>query len=339
MRVALDAMGGDHAPDEIVKGAVAALERDPELEILLVGDEARVRPLIPEAHASRATIRHAAQVIDMGESPVEALRRKPDTSVQRAMEALRDGQVQAVVSAGDTGGVVAAATIYVPRLKGVKRQGIAIPIPSRGGRALLIDVGANIYAKPIHLLQYAIMAAAYARQIMGIANPRVGILSVGEEEEKGNDLVKKARTLLSRAELNFVGNIEGQAIFQGAADVIVCDGFVGNVVLKVAEGLGEALFEELAGAFTEQANGSDKFLQVLGGLKKRLDYSSTGGAPLLGVQGSVVICHGRSRATAIANAISVATEFTKSGVNDRIVEEVLRVSMLHRVVDFFHSTN
>ena len=340
MRVALDAMGGDHAPGEIVKGALQALERDPEVTVLLVGDEARIAPCLEGADTGgRLEVRHASEVIEMGESPVEALRRKPDSSIQRCVEALGAGEVQSVVSAGDTGGVVAATTIFVPRLKGVKRHGIAIPIPSKSGRTLVIDVGANINPKPTHLLQYAIMASAYAQQVMGIENPRVGILSIGEEEQKGTDLIKKTRALISKAELNFVGNVEGNAIFQGIADVIVCDGFVGNVILKVSEGLAEAfldtILEQVGG--DPAGNGSERVVGFLAGLKKKLDYSATGGAPLLGVQGSVIICHGRSRATAIANAIGVATEFTKSGVNDRIVDEVARVSMLHRMVDFFHS--
>ncbi|MHC4470212.1 MAG: phosphate acyltransferase PlsX, partial [Planctomycetota bacterium] len=223
------------------------------------------------------------------------------------------------------------------RLKGVKHHGIAIPIPTRTGMALVIDVGANIHCKPIHLLQYAIMASAYAQEVMGIEEPRVALLSVGEEEAKGTELVKRTRNLLSRLEIDFVGNMEGQAIFQGGADVIVCDGFVGNVILKITEGFAESFLKGLIGEVLATSNGRPELKASVGKLKKQLDYAATGGAPLLGVQGSIVICHGRSRSTAIANAIHVATEFTSSRVNERIVEEVASVSMLGRMVDFFQN--
>jgi len=339
MRVAVDAMGGDHAPHEIVQGALIALEKDPELSVLLVGDEKRILPLVEEAGGvdrARIEIRHATEVIEMGESPVEAIRRKPDSSIQRCVEALRDGDVDAMLSAGDTGGVVAAATLFIPRLKGVKRHGIGIPLPTISGRTLLCDVGANIRAKPIHLLQYAIMASSYVQAVMGIEEPRVGVLSIGEEAAKGTDLVKKTQDLLSRAGMKFVGNVEGSQIFQGVADVIVCDGFVGNVVLKVAEGVAEAFLHSLVKQISPAVNGSPELAKLLGPLTERLDYSKTGGAPLLGVNGSVIICHGRSKSTAIANAIGVANMFSGSDVNERIVDGVTKVSMMHRMADFLH---
>jgi len=335
MRVAVDAMGGDNAPLEIVKGSLLALERNPDLSILLVGDEEAIAESLAGAVNERVAIRHASEVIQMGESPVEAIRRKPDSSIQRCVEALRHEEVDAVVSAGDTGAVVAASTLFVKRLKGVKRHGIAIPIPTREGVALLIDVGANIYCKPIHLLQYAIMGGAYAHEVMGVDDPRIALLSVGEEEAKGTDLVKRTRNLFSRSEMNFVGNVEGRTIFRGDADVIVCDGFVGNVVLKVAEGFADCFLKSLMVQVLEAGDGMPDLLENVGSLKKRFDYTSTGGAPLLGVQGSIIICHGRSNDTAIANAIQVATDFTESKVNERIVEEVAKVSMLNRVVEFF----
>jgi len=339
MRVAVDAMGGDHAPHEIVQGALIALEKDPELSVLLVGDERQVGPLIEKKSGvdhERIDIRHASQVIEMGESPVEALRRKPDSSIQKCVEAARDGEVDAVLSAGDTGGIVAAATLFIPRLKGVKRHGIGIPFPTISGRTLICDVGANIRAKPIHLLQYAIMASAYAQDVMGIEEPRVGVLSIGEEAAKGTDLVKRTQDLLTRAGLEFMGNVEGSQIFQGVADVIVCDGFVGNVVLKVAEGVAEAFLHSIMKQLSPAMSRSPELGELLAPLTERLDYSKTGGAPLLGVNGSVVICHGRSKSTAIANAIDVANSFSRSGVNDRIVEGVAQVSMMHRVADFLH---
>jgi glycerol-3-phosphate acyltransferase PlsX len=328
--VALDAMGGDHAPAEIVRGSLTALERFPKLSILLVGDQGRINAELTAQGAAndRIGIRQASQIVGMGESPVDALRRKHDTSIQRCMEALRSREVEAVVSAGDTGGVVAAATLFARRLKGVKRHGIAIPVPTNTGRALLMDVGANIHCKPAHLLQYGIMASAYAKAVMGIENPRVGLLSVGEEEAKGNDLVKRTRNLLSRSGMNFVGNVEGQAIFTGIADVIVCDGFVGNVILKVAEGLAETFIHTVLSAAQSAESLSAQSREWMGALRERLDYSATGGAPLLGVEGSVIICHGRSKAKAIANAIGVAVNFTRTRINDQIVAGVAEASAL-----------
>jgi glycerol-3-phosphate acyltransferase PlsX len=314
--------------------------RQPDVTVDLFGIEDQIRPLldVPDLPADRITIRPASQRIEMGESPVEALRRKPDTSIQRCAEALARREVDAIVSAGDTGGVVAASTLFCRRLRGVKRHGIAVALPTMTGRAVLCDVGANIHSKPIHLLQYAIMASCYAQKILGVENPRVGLLSIGEEEGKGNDLVKGSRGLFSRAGLNFVGNLEGQAIFHGLADIIVCDGFVGNVILKVAEGLSEALFHLILAKSggAESAAENRGAMVGLKAVKDMLDYSSTGGAPLLGVEGSVTICHGRSNATAISNAIRVATDFTRSGVNDLIVEGVARVGMAARVAEFFH---
>lgn len=339
MRVAVDAMGGDHAPAEIVEGALLALDQDADLRLELVGDEASIRAELggDGPSAGRLSVRHASERIEMGESPVEALRRKQDTSIQRSMEALAAREVDAVVSAGDTGGVVASATIFCKRLKGVKRHGIAIPLPTLRGRSLLIDVGANIQAKPLHLLQYALMASAYAQVVMDVENPTVGLLSVGEEAGKGTALVKKTRELFTKADLNFVGNVEGQAVFQGRADVIVADGFVGNVVLKVAEGLASALFRMLAASAAGDAGELPaEMAAALQGLRSRLDYSATGGAPLLGVDGCVVICHGRSRAVAIANAIRVASGFAGGNVNESIVEAVAKVGMLARVAEFFH---
>jgi phosphate acyltransferase len=330
-------MGGDHAPAEVVKGSLLALTRFPLLSILLVGDEPVVRAELSTqgADLSRFTVRHASQIVEMGESPVEALRRKPDTSIQRCMEALRDREVDAVLSAGDTGGVVASATLFARRLKGVKRYGIAIPVPTITGRALLMDVGANIYCKPVHLLQYAIMASAYAQDVMGIEDPRVGLLSIGEEEAKGNDLTKRARALLSSARMNFIGNVEGQAIFRGIADVIVCDGFVGNVILKVAEGLAEAFLHTVLSQAQAVDGVSSESKEWMGAVRERLDYSATGGAPLLGVEGSVIICHGRSKAKAISNAIGVAVNFTRRGISDRIIEGVAEASVLHRMAGYF----
>lgn len=330
-------MGGDHAPGEIVKGAAKAVADSDSLSVLLVGQEPAIRECLDglDTDLDRIEVRHATQVIEMGESPVEALRAKPDTSIKGCIEALRKGDVDAVVSAGDTGGVVASSALFNRRLKGVKRHGIAIPVPTVKGRALLIDVGANIHCKPVHLLQYAIMASSYAQEVLGIEDPRVGLLSIGEEEAKGTDLVKKARALIEKAELNLVGNVEGQAMFHGVADVVVCDGFVGNVILKVSEGLAEAFLKKLIGFFQSTPDLAPTGQGFMNDLMKALDYSATGGAPLLGVEGSVIICHGRSKSNAIANAIGVARDFSQSNVNNRIVESVAKLRRLGRMADFF----
>jgi len=337
MRVAVDAMGGDHAPLEIVKGALLALDGDPDLSVLLVGSETKVRAALDECGRTngRLSILNARDIVAMGESPVEALRRKGDTSIQRCVEALRQREVESVVSAGDTGGTVAASTLFTRRLKGVKRHGIAIAVPTPKGRSIVIDVGANIHCKPLHILQYAIMASAYAQEMLGIEDPRVGILSIGEENAKGTDLVKRSHGLLTNAGINFIGNVEGQAVFSGMADVVVCDGFVGNVILKVAEGIAEAFLHTVLGQAGAAAVESPALAEILAKMKQRLDYTATGGAPLLGVDGSVIICHGRSRATAVANAIQVAVDFSRSTVNDRIVEGVAKVGVLSRMAGFF----
>lgn len=322
-RVAVDAMGGDYAPREVVLGAIAAAESDPTLEQVLVGVEDRIRAELPGGQLPRGvSIVHAADVLEMHESPVEALRKKQDTSIARCMKLVVDKRADAVVSAGNTGGVVAAATFLVPRLPNCRRAGIAVPMPTRTGHCVLMDVGANIQCKPIHLVQYAVMAREYSREICGIADPRVALLSVGGEEGKGNPLVKETFAALKAAKgLRFIGNVEGQQVFSGDADVVVCEGFVGNVILKSSEGLAEAflhlLLQELGESLGKQ---NPAVNQVLGHLKARTDYAEHGGAPLMGHQGAIFISHGRSRATAMKNAIRFANSFVGHSVNGRITE-------------------
>jgi glycerol-3-phosphate acyltransferase PlsX len=325
----VDALGGDHAPRAVVEGTLAALERIPDVAVSLVGDRAVVEATLREcggAEGPRLSLVHASQTLDMAENPVAALRAKPDNSISRMLLEVHEGRAGAAFSAGNTGGVVAASTLALRRLRGIKRSGIAIPLPTLRGPCLLIDAGANIYCRPMHLVHYAHMASAYARAVLNVAEPRVALLNIGEEEEKGTSLVKETATLLRKSGLNFVGNVEGHAIFQGVADVVVCDGFVGNIVLKTTEGLAETILTIIAGAVKDAARSepaaANALKGVLGGLKNRMDYATYGGAPLLGFQGMVLIGHGRSSAEAVANAIRTASEFVRKRVNEHIAEAI-----------------
>jgi glycerol-3-phosphate acyltransferase PlsX len=324
-RVAVDAMGGDHAPREIVRGAVAAAEADPSLEQILVGDEAKIRAELPPGDLPRGvTLVHAADVLEMHESPIEGLRKKADTSIVRCMKLVLEKRADAVVSAGNTGGVVAAATFLLPRLPNCRRAGIAVPMPSRTGHSVIMDAGANLTCKPLHLVQYALMAREYARDIRGVEDPRVALLSVGGEEGKGNSLVKETFAALKAVKgLRFIGNVEGQQIFSGEADVIICEGFVGNVILKASEGLAEAFLHLLLHELDDSLGKSNPAVkQVLGHLKQRTDYAQYGGAPLLGHDAPVFISHGRSHAGAMKNAIQFANSFVGHNVNARITESL-----------------
>jgi len=327
VRLAIDAMGGDYAPREVVRGAVAARDLLPQDEIILVGDEAAIRQELQATRASldRLTLVHATQQVGMAEPPVEAVRRKPDSSMRRAMALVRAKEADAVISAGNTGAFVAAAHMVVKRLPGVRRPGISVVFPTFYGPVVLIDVGANVDSRPVHLLQYGIMASVYARKVIGIEKPRVGILSIGEESEKGNELAREARELLSRAPVHFCGNAEGRDIFNGRFDVVVCDGFVGNIVLKCVEALAGSMLQTImqeVKALDPEVKG--KLAPILGELQRRHDAEEYGGAPLLGVEGIVIICHGNAKARAIANALRAASTCARRQVNRMIVEEVAR---------------
>ena len=323
MRVAIDAMGGDYAPREVVRGAVAARDALPEDEIILVGDEPAIRRELEEvgASADRLTVVHTTQLVGMADPPVEAIRKKPDSSMRRATELMALDKADAVVSAGNTGAFVAAAHMVAKRLPGVRRPGISVVFPTFHGPVVLIDVGANVDSRPIHLLQYGLMANLYARAGLGIENPRIGILSIGEEDEKGNMLAIEARRLLEKAPLNFCGNAEGRDIFKGRFDVIVCDGFVGNIVLKCIEGLVCNMFQVIMQEFKSlDPKAAAPLGPVLKELQRRHDAEEYGGAPLLGVDGVVIICHGNSHARAVANATRVAATYARQQVNRLIVE-------------------
>lgn len=327
MRLAIDAMGGDHAPHEIVRGAIAARDALSRDEFLLVGDEVAIGAELDAAGASpdRLTIVHASGQVTMAESPVEAVRRKPDSSMRRAVELMARGEADAVVSAGNTGAFVAAAHMIAKRLPGVRRPGISVVFPTFHGPVVVIDVGANVDSRPVHLFQYGIMASVYAREVFDVAEPRVGILSIGEESEKRNELAREACELMERSTLRFCGNAEGRDIFNGRFDVVVCDGFVGNIVLKCVEALAESVFETIMQEVGEiEAEAKAALLPVMTDLQRRHDAEEYGGAPLLGVKGVVIISHGNAKARGIANALRVAATCARQEVNRIIVQEVAR---------------
>ncbi len=321
MRVAIDAMGGDWAPGEIVRGAVLAAREGTARELLLVGDENRIREEMRSVGYEGEGMRvvPASQVVDMGELPVKALRSKPDSSVLKAVQLAASGDADAVMSAGNTGAFVAAATLSMKLLPGVHRAGIAVSFPTYHRTCTLIDVGANVNCRAEHLLQYGLMASEFAKCMLGIKEPQVGLLNIGEEGTKGNELVKKAHKLLAESPLNFIGNIEGREVFSGGCDVAVCEGFVGNVVLKVSEGLLEGLYRVVEEAVANLAERGNDEEELLGMLRKRTNYAEFGGALLLGVDGICIICHGRSDAAAVRTAISRAVAFAREQVNRKMV--------------------
>jgi glycerol-3-phosphate acyltransferase PlsX len=316
-------MGGDAGPAVNVEGAVAAA-RELGLGVILVGVQEEIRRHL-DRHDLRGLpikVRHASEVVEMGESPSTALRKKKDSSIRVAVDLVRSGDADAVVSAGNTGAVMAITLVVLGPLAGVERPAIAAALPTLAGHAILLDVGANVDCKPRHLIQFAIMGNVYARQVLGKARPRVGLLSIGEEETKGNELTKEAfRALEEEPGIEFIGNVEGVDVFKGYADVVVCDGFTGNVALKIGESVAEtimALVREEVTADLRSRAGALLLKPAFRRLQRRLDYSEVGGAPLLGVNGITIIGHGRSSAKAIRNALRVAGDCVKSRVLDNI---------------------
>src|SRR5262249_12283723 len=327
MLIALDAMGGDFAPDPIVAGAIQAVAADPELRVVLVGDQAKVAPLLADAGSGRERLEifHCSQTIGMDESPVVGLRKKPDNSISRCWQLLAQRKVDGIVSAGNTGAMVAGGLFLKRFLKNVRRPGIAAIMPTLRGPCVLLDVGANVSPKPEHLFQYGVMGGIFARHILQRDQPTVGLMNVGSEEAKGHDLAKETHALFNSSPLRerFVGNVEGRDINKGVCDVIVTDGFVGNVVLKVCEGVFEFMMK-MAGKelLATPRNGRQLGQQALQNLLTRYDYSEHGGAPLLGIDGICIICHGSSGERAIKNALAVAARYAAAGLNARIVEEL-----------------
>lgn len=329
MRLAVDAMGGDNAPYEIVKGAVEAVKKFP-CEIILVGDEDKIKNVLkdePDLDNLPLTIKHTTEIIAMREHPADAVRTKKDSSIVVATEMVKAGECDAVLSAGSTGAAVAAAQLILKRVHGIGRPAIATPIPTSTGATLLLDSGANVDSKPEHLVQTAVMGSIYSEFVLGKKNPAVGLLNIGEEETKGNEQAKETYQLLKNlSSINFVGNAEGRDIPAGRFDVVVCDGFVGNAILKFGEGLAMMIFKLIKEEFS---HGDDNITvgeilatPTLKNLVKRLDVSEYGGAPLLGVDGYCIISHGSSNAKSICSAIGVAVEYVNSKFLERIKDAI-----------------
>ncbi|MCA8911816.1 MAG: phosphate acyltransferase PlsX [Planctomycetes bacterium] len=328
-RIAIDAMGGDKAPAVVVQGAWRVASEQPEWQILLVGDEAAISAELAKCEKPLSNIHviHTPEVIGMEEHPVEALKSKKNASLPVAVGLVREGKADAVISAGNTGALVAAGTLMLRTLPGVRRAGILTTLPTMRGRIAIMDVGANVAAKASHIAQYAAMGDIFYRNVLAKESDKVhvSLLSVGSEEGKGSPVIKEAHSLLSQSELDFRGNIEGHEVFAGASEVIVCDGMVGNVVLKTAEGLCEILVKIFTQHATKAGLGDDeRFKTTLATMSRHLDWQEVGGAALLGVNGTVVIAHGRSDERAIASGIRTAAECCEKHVNDKIIEALQR---------------
>ena len=326
MKIVIDAMGSDKAPAVEVEGALMAVE-ELGYDLILVGDENKISAELNKYNkgSGKISVLHAPDTIAMHDPAALSVRRKRQSSIVVGMDILKRDEADGFVSAGNTGAVVCAATLSLRLLPGIERPGIAVTVPTLTGNTVIIDVGANIDTKPIHLLQYGIMADAYAKYILHKTSPSIGLLNVGEEESKGTGFVKEAHALLSESKLNFIGNIEGRDIYAGAVDIVLCDGFVGNVILKISESVIDTIMKLLKQEIRASilaTLGAAMASSAFGELKKKMDYSEYGGAPLLGVDGRCIISHGSSNPKAIKNAIKVAGEFKTQEVNKHIVEEL-----------------
>jgi glycerol-3-phosphate acyltransferase PlsX len=325
-------MGGDHGSEVVIAGAKLALEASSKIaEIILVGDQAEINAGLAHLHCRdpRIKVVHASEVLTMEDKPVLALRKKRDCSILRAVDLVKEGQAEAIISPGNTGGVVAASTIKLRPLPGVERPAIATIIPTPKNEFVLIDAGASIECRPLHLLQFALMGSIYSQEILGYKRPRVGVLSVGTEEVKGNELTLEAFQLCKQAELNFVGNVEGHDLFANRVDVVVCDGFVGNIVLKTCESLANTIFDWLKSELTKtpvRQAGAYLARAAFRTIKRRVDPETYGGAPLLGLNGNVMIAHGSARERAIMNAIQITAEAVLHHINRLITQKVAETS-------------
>ncbi len=325
--IGLDAMGGDYAPREPVLGGFLSAKDNPNVEIVLIGRQESIKKYLP-APLPNLRIYNASEVIEMSDPPALSIRKKKDSSISVGANLLKQGKIDAFVSAGNTGAVVAASTLRVRLLPGIERPGLAVVFPTTVGKpVVVIDVGANIDTKPSHLLQYALMATVYCKTMWDhIKEPKVGLLNIGEEETKGTGIYKEARNLLKSSSLNFIGNVEGKDIFKGVADIVVMDGFVGNVALKLSEGAADAvvkmLKEEINKSIITKIGALLFLLPAYRRLKKKIDYSEYGGALLLGINGVCIIGHGRSNARAIKNAVNVAIKEIERKVNEKILLEL-----------------
>jgi len=328
MRIALDAMGGDYAPKNTIAGAAMALKEYTAItRLFLTGDESAIRAELSSIGCSdpRIEIVHTTQVVEMSDAAVEAVRKKKDSSVSRAVDLVKKGEADAIVSAGHTGAAVAATTIKLRTLEGIERPGIASYLPTEKNVCVLIDAGANIDAKPLHLLQYAIMGSVLSKHVLGYADPEIGLMSIGGEDVKGSEFTKEVFKLLKASSLNFRGNIEGHDLFEHPVEVVLCDGFTGNVVLKTAEATASAVFRWLKRELMKtrfRMLGAWIARNAFRAIRRRTNYENYGGSPLLGVDGICIIAHGSSSPLAIKNAIRVAAEFIEQGINPKIVEAI-----------------
>lgn len=330
MHIALDAMGGDFGPEELITGAILAIKQA-GITITLVGDAGLLQSYINKnaegaGCAPFLQIVHASEVVEMDEYPVDAIRRKKDSSIMVAFELVKQGLADGVVSAGNSGATLAAALRKLGRVKNVSRPGIASMFPTLKKPVTIMDIGANVDCRPLHLLQFAVMASAFS-ELYKIEKPRVGILSIGEETGKGNNLVRETYELLQKSSLNFIGNVEGRDVYKGDVDVIVCDGFVGNNILKVSEGLADAILQMLRSEITKSPLAKIGYYlakPAFKRFKKRVDYTEYGGAPLLGINGTGIVCHGKSNAQAIKNAILEAVRMVENNVKDKIVIDLAK---------------
>ena len=331
-RIAVDAMGTDAAPLPEVEGAILAA-RERRAEVLLVGPQDLLRRELSRRDGQGLPVHvvHASEAVTMEDTAAKAFRRKRDSSMRVAARLVRAGEAEGLISAGNTGAVMTTAKIVLGALEGVDRPALAAVFPTSEGRAaVLLDVGANVDCKPQHLEQFAVMGEIYYRVIFGIDRPRVGLLSIGQEDHKGNDLTREALGRLKQLSLNFIGNVEGRDLYNGRVEVIVCDGFIGNVALKISEGLVEAISSLLKQSLTSTLSSKVGYVlsrKAFRHFKKRVDYSEYGGAPLLGVGGVCLICHGGSNANALKNAIRVAAEFAEGRVNEKIERELAGASL------------
>ena len=307
MKIAVDALGGDYAPAEVIKGAVQACQAMPDCQIILVGDEAKVRAELAKYPPQKnISIVHGPENISMDEHPLQAVRTKKDASINVGLKLVKDKKADGFISAGNTGAVMASALLTLGRVKGIERPAIASVFPTKTGNTVLLDIGANADSRPSHLLQFAQMGSLYAQKVLNKDNPTIGLLNIGEEDEKGNELTQATNQLMRQTPINFKGNNEGKDNIEGLVDVVVCDGFVGNEVLKLAEGLSQTMFAEIKKMVKKNIFsmlGALLMMTTLNKFRKRFDYQEYGGAPLLGVDGICIITHGRAKAKAIKNAI------------------------------------
>lgn len=326
IKIALDAMGGDRAPRVIVEGATWA-SRETDCHIILVGKERSIRKFLNKTNypKDKISIHEASEIIEMNEPAALSVRKKKLSSISVGIDMLKNKEADVFISAGNTGAVVCAAALKLRTLSGIERPGIGGVFPTLSKPSMMIDIGANIDTTPIHLLHYGVMGVSYSKNILGVENPEVGLLNIGQEELKGNELVKEARMLFEKSKLNFIGNVEARDFYRGKVDVVVCEGFVGNIVLKVTESFAECstmfLKQELTKRLLPKI-GAFLSLPAYRAIRKKIDYSEYGGAPLLGVDGRVIVAHGSSTPKAIKNAIRTATEYVEHKINQHIIEDL-----------------